>query len=264
MSLFGVLGAGQQLDRVRIIGFPGDHDTYGLGFFTTPDDEEFKIVRQDWAWDAVFAAIPGLAAWADPDVGTPLTSVQYMGGHQNTLSHYVVDGAPLIHGVLPVGDSLCTTNPMYGWGASMALTYAFAAVGAATSHTGDPGATVLAYDDAVRDEADGVYRESAAMDRVRGYEWGGEDIPEWDRAEVERQNLIGCIAAGALRDPVLGRAQLRRMNLLEPPGAVLDDPEVVEHARNTQRILAAKERRATGPRRGELLDAIAVANPDRS
>jgi hypothetical protein len=87
MSLFGILGAAQQLDRVRIIGFPGDHDTYGLGFFITPDDDELKIVRQDWAWDAVFAAIPVLAAWADLDVGTPLTSVQYMGGHQNTRSH---------------------------------------------------------------------------------------------------------------------------------------------------------------------------------
>ena len=153
---------------------------------------------------------------------------------------------------------------MYGWGASMALTYAFAAVDAAMSHSDDLGATVLAYDDSVRDEADGVYRESAAMDRARSYEWSGGDIPEWDRAEVERQNLIGCIAAGALRDPVLGRAQLRRMNLLEPPGAVLDDPEVVEHARNTQRILAAKERRTTGPSRAELLAAIAVANPNRS
>jgi hypothetical protein len=153
---------------------------------------------------------------------------------------------------------------MYGWGASMALTYAFAAVDAATSHTDDLEAVALAYDDAVRDEADSVYHESAAMDRVRNYDWSGEDIPEWDRAEVERQNLIGCIAAGALRDPVLGRAQLRRMNLLEPPGAVLDDPEVVEHAKNTQRILAAKERRTTGPSRAELLDAIAVANPNRS
>jgi hypothetical protein len=118
----------------------------------------------------------------------------------------------------------------------------------------------------VRDEADSVYHESSAMDRVRSYEWSGEDIPEWDRAEVERQNLIACIAAGALRDPVLGRAQLRRMNLLEPPGAVLDDAEVVEHARHTQQILAAKAktRGPSGPERAELLDAIAVANPNGS
>jgi len=113
----------------------------------------------------------------------------------------------------------------------------------------------------VRDEADGVFRESAAMDRVRTYQWNDEEIPDWDRAEVERQHLIFCIAAGALRDPVLGRAQLRRMNLLEPPGAVLDDPEAVEHAEHTREILAAKQPRSRGPNRGELVDAIAAASP---
>ena len=61
-----------------------------------------------------------------------------MAGHQNVRRHYVVDGEPLVRGLLPVGDSLCTTNPQYGWGASMALTYAFAAVSAAVVETEIP------------------------------------------------------------------------------------------------------------------------------
>ena len=99
--------------------------------------------------------------------------------------------------------------------------YAFAAVEAATGHADDLEATALAYDERVRDEADAVYRESAAMDRIRLYRWNGEEVPEWDRAEVERQDLIQCIGAGALRDPVLGRAMLRRQGLLEPPSTAL-------------------------------------------
>jgi hypothetical protein len=146
----------------------------------------------------------------------------------------------------------------------MALTYAFAAVAAAAEHAGDLEATALAYDDAVRDEADAVYRESAAMDRVRLYRWQGDEVPEWDRAEVERQELIACIAAGALRDPVLGRALLRRQGLLEQPSTVLDDPLVVERARNTQAILAAKANRMSDPSRGDLVDAIAAARRSRS
>ena len=77
-------------------------------------------------------------------------------------------------------------------------------------------------------EADGVYRESAAMDRMRIYEWDGIDIPADDQAEMDRQRLVRGIVAGATRDPVLGRALLRRMNLVEPPERVLDDPEVVD------------------------------------
>ena len=143
----------------------------------------------------------------------------------------------------------------------MALTYAFAAVESADAHAGDPDAMALAYDDAVRDEADGVYRESAAMDRARGYQWRGEEVPAWDREEVERQELIVCVLAGATRDPVLGRATLRRMNLLESPAAVLDDPAVVERARKTQAILAAKAARSTGPTREDVLDLLASSAP---
>ncbi|HMK12604.1 MAG TPA: tryptophan 7-halogenase [Acidimicrobiales bacterium] len=259
LSPFGILALGSALDGVNVLGFPGDHRTYGLAAFIRPQDEELKMLREDFAWNAVMGAVPRLAPWADPDNGTPLTDVQYMGGHHNVRWRYVVDGRPVVKGLLPVGDALCTTNPMYGWGASMALTYAFAAVEAANAHRGDLEATALAYDESVCDEADAVYRESAAMDRIRGYRWRGEEVPDWERAEVERQDLIACILAGALRDPVLGRATLRRQGLLEAPSTVLDDPEVLEHAKNTQAILAAKSERVAGPTRLELVEAIARA-----
>lgn len=99
------------------------------------------------------------------------------------------------------------------------------------------------------------------MDRARTYRWRDQQIPEWDQDEVERQDLVGCIMAGALRDAVLGKAQLRRMNLLESPSAVLDDPLVVERAKNTQRILATKAKRKVGPDRDEIREIIAAAIP---
>ena len=164
VSLFGILGVREQIDGLALIGFPGDHGTYGLGAFVPDDDEELKVLRHHWAWDAAMAALPRTALWASKDVGVPLNDVQLMGGHQNVRRRYVIDGRPLVLGLLPVGDSLCTTNPMYGWGASMALTYAFAAVDAATGHPDDPVAMALTYDGAVAGEADAVFNESAAMD----------------------------------------------------------------------------------------------------
>ena len=261
LSQFGILGLREEIDDIAFIGFPGDKGTFGLAAFARPDDHELRVLRQDWAWDAVMNALPRFSPWTQPEHSTPLTGVQFMGGHQNIRRNYVVDGCPLAVGLLPVGDSLCTTNPMYGWGASMALTYAFAAVEAATAHVDDPTTMAVAYAEAVRTEADDVFRESAAMDRVRAYRWRQQEVPEWDRAEVERQELILCIAAGSLRDPVLGRAQLRRGGLLEPPGAVLDDPLVVERAKHTQAILAAKGARPPAVSRAELLEAIAAATP---
>jgi hypothetical protein len=60
-------------------------------------------------------------------------------------------------------------------------------------------------------------RCSGAVPGRGGDRWRGEDIPDSDRTEVERQDLIMCVARGSLRDSVLGRAMLRRTNLLEPP-----------------------------------------------
>ena len=262
LPLFAILGVREQVDGLSVIGFPGDHDTYGLAVFVGDDDEDFKAVRHTWAWDPLMTAFPRLAPWVDPANGVPLTDVQFMGGHQNVRRHFVVDGRPLVHGLLPVGDALCTTNPIYGWGASMALTYAFAAVESAEAHAERPrqrwlSPTTKRY--ATRPTAStrspprwiapGATSGAARRSR-RGI---GR---RWNARSSSRASL-----AGATRDPVLGRAMLRRMNLLESPAAVLDDPAVVERARNTQAILAAKAARSTGPTRGELLDLLASSAP---
>jgi 2-polyprenyl-6-methoxyphenol hydroxylase-like FAD-dependent oxidoreductase len=263
MSQLWLIGGVVQLDRLTALPFAGDHGAFGIGLFADPADKELRVLRHDWAFDAVVDSVPSLAPWVAPDNALPIGPTSSMAGHQNVRRHVVVDGKPLVHGLLPVGDSLCTTNPQYGWGASMALTYAFAAVVAADAHArnGDRDALLLSYDEAVRDEADGVYRESAAMDRMRIYDWDEIDVPAADRAEMDRQRLVRGIVAGALRDPVLGRAMLRRTNLLEPPERVLDDPEVVAHAQNTLDILAAKAPRRLGPSRDEMLEILARAAP---
>lgn len=242
------------------IGFPGDKGTFAILLATPPDDEELRGLRHTPVWEAVARALPTVAPWIDPANATPLHDVQVMAGHKNVRRRYVVDGEPLVLGLLPVGDSLCTTNPAYGWGSSMALTYAFAAVEAIADHVDDMRKLALAYDAAVADEADGVYRESAAMDRARLYRVRGEAIPDWDEDEMERQDLIWRgVGRAARKDPVLGRAFLRRINLLDRPDAVLDDPEVLERARAARDAADAADALASGPTRAEVLTAIVAA-----
>jgi 2-polyprenyl-6-methoxyphenol hydroxylase-like FAD-dependent oxidoreductase len=257
-QLYAIRG---ELDGLFALGFGGDHDTYGLAFAAPPWDQDLKVLRHNWAWEAMAAAIPRVAPWADPGTGQPLQDVETMAGHQNVRRRFVTDERPAALGVLPVGDSLCTTNPTYGWGASMALTHAFAAVDAVLDIGDDPEVLALAYDDAIRVETEAVFDESSAMDRLRSYRWRDKPLPEHERKESERQALIAeGIAWGALRDPDLGRALLRRINLLEPPTAVLDDPTVRAKAEQMRALYAAKKI-STGPSRATLLDAIERARP---
>jgi 2-polyprenyl-6-methoxyphenol hydroxylase-like FAD-dependent oxidoreductase len=262
LSLAMLFAVRSEIEGLQVLGFPGDHRTYGLTLAVAPWDTEFHALRHNWAFDAVVNAMPSAAVWADPSMGTPLHDVATMAGHQNVRRRVVADPNRHLTGLLSIGDALCTTNPAYGWGASMALTYAFAAVESMRKAGGDLVTLGSVYDEAVRAEADGVYRESAAMDRARGYRWRNEPVPEDDAGEAERQSLIvDGVLRGALRDPVLGRAFLRRTNLLDAPDAILDDPVVASRAAEMRAHYASRPPRKVGPDRRELLEAIERARP---
>ncbi|MDM4718182.1 FAD-binding protein [Micromonospora sp. WMMA1363] len=222
------------------IGFPGDHDTYAFSFECHPDNRDARALRHTSTWAAVARGIPMLAPWVDPANGTALEGVQVMAGNRSLRRRYVVDGQPVVLGLLPVGDSLCASNPAYGWGSAMALTYAFAAAEAVAVGGGDPAATALAYDAAVAREADAVYRESSAMDRARIYRITGKPVPAEDRAEMDRQDLIAqALSGGVLHDLELGRAFNRRVNLVGPAETVLDGADLVRHAERLRANLTA-------------------------
>jgi hypothetical protein len=262
MPVQAIIAVRAEFENLMVIGFTGDHDTYAITLASASWDDELRDLRHAWAWDAVVASLPTAAAWTAPDTGVPLHNVSTMAGHRNVRRHLVVDGEPLVLGLLPVGDSLCTTNPAYGWGASMALSYAFAACEAFAAGNGDLRRLALDYEAAVAAEADGVYQESAAMDRVRGYRWRGEPVPAEDEDEAERQSLIEeGIVQGMLRDAVLGRAFLRRANLLDPPRGILDDPEVLERATAMRAKFRGRPQSSSGPTRDELVATIATARP---
>jgi flavin-dependent dehydrogenase len=44
-----------------------------------------------------------------------------MVGPPNTLRRLVVDGSPVVTGLHAIGDSVCTTNPTFGRGLSLAM-----------------------------------------------------------------------------------------------------------------------------------------------
>jgi 2-polyprenyl-6-methoxyphenol hydroxylase-like FAD-dependent oxidoreductase len=258
LPIFAVVAIGAEIEgAVQLIAFPGDHQTVGICLAIQPGDDELAALRENHGFDAALTVFPAATGWVDPANATPLNDVAVMAGNRNIRRHFVVDGRPVALGVLPVGDALCTTNPAYGWGASMALTYAFAAVEAIDAHAGDLEAIALAYDAAVAPEADAVYRESAAADRYRIRRWRGLDVPADDAAEMDRQQIINLgVIRGATRDPVLGRAFLRRAGLIERPDQTLEDPEVLERAMAMRD--RSLEKAARGPSRDDLLAALAA------
>ena len=262
LPLPAVFGIRTSVECMLVLGFTGDHDTYAIVMGSASWDEELRDLRHDWAWEAVAAGLAGTAPWVAPENGTPLGSVATMTGHRNVLRDYRLDQTPAVLGLLPIGDSLCTTNPAHGWGASMALTYAFAACDAINAGTGDLPQLANRYAIAAVPEAEAVYLESAASDRIRGYQWRNEPVPDEDLEEAERQSLIDeGVRSGVMRDPVLARGFLRQTNLVESPRALLENPEVLAHAIARRDRNRARAQQAPEITREHILELIATARP---
>lgn len=254
-------GGGGDLGYLQYGTFLGDNRTFAMFLGPPSWDQEFRPLRHNEVWEAAGRSIRAIEPWLDPEHSVALTDVQPMAGHQNVLRHFVEDGRPLVLGVLPVGDALCTTNPANGWGASLALTHAFAAVDAVNEGGDDPEQVALAYDAAVADEAATYYRVSAALDRIRTYRWRGEEIPEEDREEAERQDLLANGLGPAMRrDMHVLRAMMRRLTLVDPPDAIWSDEQALAVARETAEW--RREHRpssALGPPREEFIEIITTA-----
>jgi len=211
--------------------------------------------------------------------------VEVMAGLRNRRRRLVVRGQPVATGVVAVGDSAVCTNPVYGWGCSLAVAHAFALADVLESHAAPGAEAALAFDEVTRAELDPWYGTAVAQDRAwrsaaraaagGGAEGGvgteggagggqGEDDDAPDSASGEDIDLRSVVRQGLLpaaaADATVLRAFLRAFNLLEAPTALVDDADVVA------RVLAVwQERQRPSPPPGlsrpELLARMAEAMP---
>jgi 2-polyprenyl-6-methoxyphenol hydroxylase-like FAD-dependent oxidoreductase len=85
-------------------------------------DAPLKDLRHEAAFEAACRAVPGLAEWTDPDRSVPVTDVLPGGPLRNVYrGQQGVDGAPVVPGLVSVGDAVATTTPTFGRG--LATTY---------------------------------------------------------------------------------------------------------------------------------------------
>lgn len=247
------------LGYLKYAVFPGDNRTLSITFGVHADDAEMRRLLQPEPFTALAAAIPAARRWVEAPGCHPISGVEVMGDLINRRRRFVVGGRPLATGVFAVGDSAVCTNPLYGRGCSLALAHAelLGDILAGEEPDHDPVSTALAFADATRATIEPWFGAALAQDRH-------------DRMAAEEEVEDGPVGVGSLMrhgllpaartDPVVFRAFMRAFNLLDPPDAIMRDPQVV------MRIMAIWQDRAhrdpparLGPDRGELLESLAGA-----
>ena len=223
---------GGDLGYVKYGTFVGDNRTFSITLAVPTDDDELRRRLADpVAFDAAARSLPATAPWLDGRAEPITPEVHMMAGLLNKWSDYVVDGEPAAVGLVPVGDAVLCTNPLYGRGCSTAYWSAQLLANAISEHPDDVRAVAVAYDEALRAEIHPWYRSSVEQDRearrVAAALLAGED-PYGDASDPRaftRSVLRDGLAPALRSDQVVLRAFVRNLNLLSPPDALLTDAD---------------------------------------
>jgi 2-polyprenyl-6-methoxyphenol hydroxylase-like FAD-dependent oxidoreductase len=207
--------------------FIGDNRTFCLCIMTPSWEKDWRVVREPAAFERVARELPGMPSWLE--AAEPISSVLPMGQLRNTLRETSVHGAPLVTGLVPIGDARVHTNPTFAFGLSLSLGHASALADAADA-AGDDVELATAFDQSVGADAAQRYHAVSNEDRDRLRLWSGEPINPADRADTMPLFLRSVVYRVATQDPAVLRAVCRRINLLDPIDALADNEELLDRA----------------------------------
>ena len=151
-------------DCYSLLTLPGDAGTWSVTVYISSRDQALKDLRHPEKWTALVAACPLHAQLLD---GEPTTEVLAMSGVVDRHRRCVVDGAPVVTGLVTVGDSSCCTNPSLGRGLTMGLMHAAGTVEVVRDHLGDPLALAHGHDRMTQARMTPWYRNTVRFDRAR-------------------------------------------------------------------------------------------------
>ena len=157
--------------------------------------------------------------------------------------------------VVAVGDAQCHTNPLYGWGVSMAFAQAFAlAEAVAKAGRGRDAVEVqAAYAARTSTEAAERHRASIGLDSGYNRSWRGEPVdflsPD---AEPDAFRVRACgLAAAAV--PQVHQRYARWIGLLDRSEALDSDAELKDLVQAAARTVLARMPASALPARDDLL-----------
>ncbi len=211
-----------EYDGYGVFAFLHDRGMFSVVIIRPSADRELHQLRDEAAFDAASEAIPGLAAWTDPDRAYPLSPV-LPGG--NLLNHYRAqtgpDGSLVLPGLLFVGDSVCTTTPTFGRGMATSLGQArellrLIDADGFDAHGFDPVGIGYAFDAWCDQEIRPWVEDHIRLDDAQRRRWLGEDL------DLSKRLPADLIMKAAAIDPTISAAAWSYLAMTD--GATCLDP----------------------------------------
>ena len=244
---------GGDLGYLKYGVFVGDNRTFSVTLAVSTEDNELRrALGAPAAFEIAARHLTVTAPWLDGRAEPITPTVHVMAGLLNRWRDYVIDGEPVAVGIVPVGDAILCTNPLYGRGCTTAFWGAHLLADAIDASPDDVEEIARSYDAAMRTEIRPWYKASVEQDsearRVAAALLAGVD-PDADSDDPRtfvRMLLRDGLAPALRRDQVVLRSFMRTLNMLAPPDAMANDPDV------GARILAVWEDRGNREPEPEL------------
>jgi hypothetical protein len=214
-------------------------------------DKELRALRDPDAFQRLAVQLPQVGTWLEST--DPVPPVLPMGTLRNTLRRIVDDDAPVVTGLVPIGDALCHTNPTFAFGASLSLSHAVHLADIA-ERAADHRELVCTFDDAVGADAAERFGAVSAEDADRLRLWSGQPIDVTRRDETMPMFLRFVAYRVAMNDPELLRAVVRHIDALDPVDALADNDALLDRADVLFRD--AVQPQPGIPQRARLLEAL--------
>jgi len=246
---------GGPLGTFHALTILGDNDCWTVALVPMARDDPLKSLRYADVWERVARAIPHVAHWLD---GEPLTDVLPMAGVLDRYRRFVVDGQPVVTGLVAVGDAWACTNPTAGRGLSMGIRHAIALRDTLRETAGDPSRLAVRLDEVTEATLTPWYRDQVNRDRQRAADMHalveGRDPDPAKAADPMRQMQVAFLAAAA-HDPEIARGWLDTMSCLALPQEVMARPGL---AARVMEFVGQSAPHPAAPTRSELLDLVAA------
>ncbi|MFD0363462.1 NAD(P)/FAD-dependent oxidoreductase [Nocardia sp. GCM10030253] len=246
-------------DSLGLTTVPGDAGTWALALFVSAKDRAMRALSEPEVWQRVAALYPGMAQWASH--GEPLTGVLAMSGMEARHRRFIVDGKPVVTGLLSIGDAWATTNPTFGFGLTMGMSHGLLLRDVLREvGIGDREKLALRFDEITNATLGPTQQASAAWDlhRLAQIDLEIDAIPYQDgityRTDDEDWNLRQALEAAKLWDPDVLRAFGDVGSGLSSPEETLARPGVLDRIKELGSGAAGYPE--PGPFRAELLTVI--------
>jgi 2-polyprenyl-6-methoxyphenol hydroxylase-like FAD-dependent oxidoreductase len=216
------------LDEFTLAFFGADNGAMQLAIVRLATDRRFWRVKHPAVFNALLRTIPVCAAWLDEL--DPITAVFQMTGPHNTLRRLVVDGNPVVTGLHAIGDAVCTTNPTFGRGLSIAMWGAADLTDVIDRHAEDWTQQAQAVDERIAQHVAPYYEEQAAVDSARlaalRHTILGDPLPPPPPLDADRITFTQLRAAASF-DPAAFRSFWELMFMFCHPDQVYRNAHVV-------------------------------------